>query len=138
MYLAYRFAPVVDGFKSVTSYHAGDGVWVEFDVLMDEKTQLHHSHDVAETLQYCCEGLGEVDRAFVTTDCEWMDVRTLCDCTNLNHRHFSGSYRTRLGRRAHLIEDHDRLIACSPDTSVSRGPGTVQYIERHPLLHSIA
>lgn len=68
MYLAYRFSPVVEGFKSVTAYHAGDGVWVEFDILLDEKTRLHRSHDVAETLQYCAEGLDEVDRAFVTTD----------------------------------------------------------------------
>lgn len=48
MYLAYRFSPVVEGFKSVTAYHAGDGVWVEFDVLMDEKTKLAKCHDVAE------------------------------------------------------------------------------------------
>lgn len=68
IYLAYRFAPVVAGFKNVTAYHAGDGVWVEFDVLLDEKTPLNKSHDIAETLQYCAEGLGEVDRAFVTTD----------------------------------------------------------------------
>ena len=68
MYLAYRFSPVVQGFKSVTAYHAGDGVWVEFDVLMEEKTKLGRAHDVAETLQYCAEGLGEVDRAFVTVD----------------------------------------------------------------------
>ncbi|KAH7017038.1 hypothetical protein EDB80DRAFT_704062 [Ilyonectria destructans] len=68
IYLAYRFAPIVTGFKNVTAYHAGDGVWVEFDVLLDEKTPLNRSHDIAETLQYCAEGLGEVDRAFVTTD----------------------------------------------------------------------
>ncbi|KAK7413765.1 hypothetical protein QQX98_007332 [Neonectria punicea] len=68
IYLAYRFAPVVAGFKNVTAYHAGDGVWVEFDVLLDEKTPLNQSHDIAETLQYCAEGLVEVDRAFVTTD----------------------------------------------------------------------
>jgi divalent metal cation (Fe/Co/Zn/Cd) transporter len=68
MYLAYRFSPVVEGFKSVTAYHAGDGVWVEFDILLDENTSLHRSHDIAETLQYCAEGLDEVDRAFVTTD----------------------------------------------------------------------
>ncbi|KAI1866781.1 uncharacterized protein JN550_007328 [Neoarthrinium moseri] len=68
MYLAYRFSPVVQGFKSVTGYHCGDGVWAEFDLLLDEKTSLHTSHDVAETLQYCAEGLNEVDRAFVTTD----------------------------------------------------------------------
>lgn len=68
MYLAYRFAPVVQGFKNVTAYHAGEGVWVEFDVLLDEQTRLNRSHDIAETLQYCAEGLDEVDRAFVTTD----------------------------------------------------------------------
>ncbi|MCJ1439186.1 hypothetical protein MMC27_008577 [Xylographa pallens] len=67
-YLAYRFSPVVDGFKSLTAYHAGDGVWVEYDVLLDEKTPLRRAHDIAETLQYCAEGLSEVDRAFVTTD----------------------------------------------------------------------
>lgn len=68
LYLAYRFAPVVDGIKSLTAYHAGDGIWVEYDLLFDEQTRLHRSHDVAETLQYCAEGLNEVDRAFVTTD----------------------------------------------------------------------
>ncbi|KAK7227695.1 hypothetical protein V2G26_015698 [Clonostachys chloroleuca] len=67
-YLAYRFCPVVEGFKSITAYHAGDGVWVEFDLLLDENTKLSRSHDIAETLQYCAEGLEEVDRAFVTTD----------------------------------------------------------------------
>lgn len=69
LYLAYRFSPVVAGFKSITSYHAGDGVWVEIDILMPEDTKLHRSHDISETLQYCCEGLNEVDRAFVTVDC---------------------------------------------------------------------
>ena len=68
LYLAYRFSPVVDGFKSLTAYHAGDGIWVEYDVLMSDQTRLHRSHDVAETLQYCAEGLDEVDRAFVTMD----------------------------------------------------------------------
>lgn len=67
-YLAYRFAPLVEGIKNITAYHAGDGVWAEFDILLDEQTRLNRSHDVSETLQYCAEGLAEVDRAFVTTD----------------------------------------------------------------------
>ncbi|KEY69272.1 hypothetical protein S7711_01723 [Stachybotrys chartarum IBT 7711] len=67
-YLAYRFSPVVEGIKSITAYHAGDGIWVEFDILLDGNTKLYRSHDVAETLQYCAEALGEVDRAFVSTD----------------------------------------------------------------------
>jgi len=68
MYLAWRFTPIVDGFKSISAYHAGDGVWCEVDLLLDEKTPLEHAHDVAETLQYCLEGLSEVDRAFVSVD----------------------------------------------------------------------
>ncbi|MCJ1353910.1 MAG: hypothetical protein MMC33_003897 [Icmadophila ericetorum] len=67
-YLAWRFSPVVDGFKSLKAYHAGDGVWAEMDVLFQEDTLLSKAHDVAETLQYCCEGLSEVDRAFVSVD----------------------------------------------------------------------
>ena len=70
MFMAWRFAPVVKAYKSVTAYHAGDGVWVEMDVLMAEEEKLGRAHDVAETLQYCLEGLSEVDRAFVTVDCE--------------------------------------------------------------------
>ncbi|KAL9107743.1 MAG: hypothetical protein Q9227_007365 [Pyrenula ochraceoflavens] len=70
-FLAFRFSPIVEGMKSIVAYHAGDGVWAEYDVLLDEKTTLHRSHDIAETLQYCAEGLVEVDRAFVTTDCEF-------------------------------------------------------------------
>ncbi|KAF1851043.1 uncharacterized protein K460DRAFT_273143 [Cucurbitaria berberidis CBS 394.84] len=68
MYMAYRFAPLVEGFKSIKCYHAGDGVCVEIDVLMPEEAPLRKCHDVAETLQYCLEGLDEVDRAFVTMD----------------------------------------------------------------------
>lgn len=71
IYLAYRFSNVVSGFKSVTAYHAGDGVWAEYDLLLDENTPLRRTHDIAETLQYCCEALTEVDRAFVTTDCKY-------------------------------------------------------------------
>ncbi|KAL9104104.1 MAG: hypothetical protein Q9163_000906 [Psora crenata] len=68
MYMAWRFAPLVDAYKCVTAYHAGDGVWVEMDVLMKEDERVGRAHDVAETLQYCLEGLREVDRAFVTID----------------------------------------------------------------------
>jgi len=67
-FLAWRFAPLVKGYKSISAYHAGDGVWVEVDILLDEKTHLEVAHDIAETLQYCCEGLPEVDRAFITCD----------------------------------------------------------------------
>ncbi|KAK6582788.1 hypothetical protein PZA11_005196 [Diplocarpon coronariae] len=67
-FLAWRFSPLVLGYKSITAYHAGDGIWVEIDILLDEKTSLEICHDIAETLQYCAEAVPEVDRAFVTYD----------------------------------------------------------------------
>ncbi|KPI45413.1 Metal tolerance protein 9 [Cyphellophora attinorum] len=45
-----------------------DGVWVEYDVLLDEKSPLRRTHDISETLQYCAEALEEVDRCFVSMD----------------------------------------------------------------------
>lgn len=68
MYLAFRFSPVVEGFKNVTAYHAGDSIWVEFDILLKDNTPLSRTHDIVETLQYCAEGLKEVDRCFVSAD----------------------------------------------------------------------
>ncbi|KAE9979288.1 hypothetical protein EG328_001011 [Venturia inaequalis] len=68
MFLIWRFHPVVEGFKSLKAYHAGDGVWVEVDILLHPHTKLMKAHDISETLQYCLEGLPEVDRAFVTVD----------------------------------------------------------------------
>ena len=59
---------MVDAYKTITAYHAGDGVWVELDIILDGDVRLSRAHDVAETLQYCLEGLREVDRAFVTVD----------------------------------------------------------------------
>ncbi|KAL9584722.1 MAG: hypothetical protein Q9203_004555 [Teloschistes exilis] len=57
MFLAWRFAPIVQSYKTITAYHAGDGVWVEIDVLLDPKTPLEQAHDIAETLQYCLEAI---------------------------------------------------------------------------------
>lgn len=39
-FLAYRFAPVLDGIKSITAYHAGDKLWTEYDLLLPEKMPL--------------------------------------------------------------------------------------------------
>lgn len=72
-YLAFRFSPLVSGIKSIKAYHMGDGVWAEFDILLDENVPLREVHDVSETLQYCCEALPEVDRAFVSVDCKYYD-----------------------------------------------------------------
>jgi divalent metal cation (Fe/Co/Zn/Cd) transporter len=95
-FMAYRFSPLVDGFKSIKAYHAGDGVCVEVDILMSEDAKLRNAHDVAETLQYCLEGLSEVDRAFVTVDCKYCVAMTTQDYQLLtNNRHVSRSNWTR-------------------------------------------
>ena len=105
-FLAYRFSPLVEGFKSITAYHAGDGVWAEYDILLDEKTPLRRAHDIAETLQYCCEGLNEVDRAFVTTDCE-------CDALlmSLCFDHFADFIRNRFEGRSYWPCDSLNMVS---------------------------
>ncbi|KAG0649382.1 Metal tolerance 9 [Hyphodiscus hymeniophilus] len=75
MYLAWRFSPVVDSYKSMTAYHAGDGIMVEVDITLDESTSLPRAHDVSQTMQYCFEGLAEVDRSFVTVDYSALGLR---------------------------------------------------------------
>lgn len=119
LYLAYRFSPVVDGFKSVTSYHAGDGIWVEYDILLNEETRLHRTHDIAETLQYCCEGLGEVDRAFVTTDCKYSLHHTFGDGSLTLYRHFPGTDWPRDRRRAYVIVSFERHLRAPRRTDAS-------------------
>jgi cation diffusion facilitator family transporter len=86
VYLAHRFAPVVSGVKNITSYHAGDGVWAEFDIVLEPDTRLHRAHDIAETLQYCAEGLPEVDRAFVSTDYDVIGPAGHAEDAERNHR----------------------------------------------------
>jgi hypothetical protein len=71
IFVAYRFESLVCGIKNVVAYHAGDGIWVEMDILLEPHEKLLRAHDIAETLQYCLEGLAEVDRAFVTVDCAY-------------------------------------------------------------------
>lgn len=95
MFMAYRFAPLVEGFKSLKCYHAGDGVCVEIDILMPSNAPLSKCHDVAETLQYCLEGLKEVDRAFVTLDCKSNDPIDFLDYLTDDCRYFARPYRAR-------------------------------------------
>ncbi|KAJ9296096.1 hypothetical protein DTO271G3_5671 [Paecilomyces variotii] len=68
IYLAWRFSPVIDSYKSMTAYYLGDGIIVEVEITLDERTPLPLAHDIAQTIQYCFEGLAEVDRSFVTVD----------------------------------------------------------------------
>lgn len=56
IYLAWRFSPVIDAYKSMTAYHVGDGIVVELEVALDEETPLAKAHDISQTMQYCFEG----------------------------------------------------------------------------------
>jgi cation diffusion facilitator family transporter len=111
LFMAYRFAPLVEGFKSMKCYHAGDGVCVEIDILMAENTPLSRCHDVAETLQYCLEGLKEVDRAFVTIDCEYSHLDSRNSETN-KCRYFTRPYRTCRLLRITSVLFHERAYIC--------------------------
>jgi divalent metal cation (Fe/Co/Zn/Cd) transporter len=80
VFVAYRFESLVNGFKNIQAYHAGDGVWAEVDILLNPEEKLMRAHDIAETLQYCLEGLNEVDRAFVSVDCKFAPCVTCIIC----------------------------------------------------------
>lgn len=63
-----RFAKTIRSIQGLQAYHAGDKLNVEVDIVLDEKTSLRDSHDLAESLQYVLESVPTVDRAFVHTD----------------------------------------------------------------------
>ncbi len=44
---SWRFDPVVDADKTITAYHAGDGVWVEVDGILDDAQGARCGGDVA-------------------------------------------------------------------------------------------
>lgn len=102
MYLAWRFSPVVDAYKSMTAYHVGDGIVVEVEIALDESTSLAKAHDISQTMQYCFEGnqlkfsfyiyirefhakhptgLAEIDRSFVTVDYSPLGLRGHAACS---------------------------------------------------------
>jgi cation diffusion facilitator family transporter len=122
LFMAYRFAPLVEGFKSMKCYHAGDGVCVEIDVLMREDEPLGRCHDVAETLQYCLEGLKEVDRAFVTIDCKSLPL------LHMLHLLTSCRYLTRSYRSCHV--QLICMITCRSSHFISEIWHSVAYLER--------
>ena len=68
LYLTMRFAGAIDSIQGLQAYHAGDGLNVEVDVVLEEGTRLRDSHDLGESLQYVLESVPGVDRAFVHLD----------------------------------------------------------------------
>jgi divalent metal cation (Fe/Co/Zn/Cd) transporter len=68
LYLTMRFAGKIQKITALRAWHAGDGVLVEVDVVMEEGMRLRDSHDLTESLQYVLESVPGVERAWVHAD----------------------------------------------------------------------
>ena len=68
LYLTMRFAKSVRRIQGLVSYHVGDKLYVEVDIVLDETMSLRDSHDLGESLQYVLESVPGVERAFVHAD----------------------------------------------------------------------
>lgn len=68
LYLGFRFAECIKYVTALNTYHAGDRITVEIDIILSESLKLKDSHDIAESLQYAIETLPFVERAFVHLD----------------------------------------------------------------------
>jgi divalent metal cation (Fe/Co/Zn/Cd) transporter len=76
-----RFAACIRWVQNLEAYHSGDRLNVEVDVVLDEMTTLHDSHDIGESLQYMLENVTNVDRAFVHLDYAEYNLPTHVDHT---------------------------------------------------------
>jgi len=81
LYLVMRFAACIRWIQNLEAYHSGDRLNVEVDVVLDESTSLHDSHDIGESLQYMLENVTNVDRAFVHLDYAEYNLPTHVDRT---------------------------------------------------------
>ena len=68
LYLTMRFAHAIQQIQNLQAYHAGDGLNVEVDIVLNQNMPLRDSHDLGESLQYVLESVPFVDRAFVHLD----------------------------------------------------------------------
>ncbi|KAJ3098790.1 hypothetical protein HDU96_010937 [Phlyctochytrium bullatum] len=62
--------PEVMQVDTVRAYHAGEGFFVEVDIVLPPEMPLYRAHDIGESLQIKLEDLKEVERAFVHLDYE--------------------------------------------------------------------
>ncbi len=68
LYLTMRFATAIQSIQNLQAYHAGDGLIVEVDLVLDERMELRDAHDLGESLQYLLESVPGVERGFVHLD----------------------------------------------------------------------
>ncbi|KAH7058523.1 hypothetical protein BKA57DRAFT_500369 [Linnemannia elongata] len=64
-YMTYRFSNMIQAIDTVRAYYAGDGLFVEIDIVLPPDTPLSQAHDLGESLQGALERLDNVERAFV-------------------------------------------------------------------------
>ncbi|KAG0051857.1 hypothetical protein BGZ83_003258 [Gryganskiella cystojenkinii] len=67
-YMTYRFSNAIQEIDTVRAYSAGDGLFVEIDIVLPPDTPLSQAHDLGESLQGALERLDSVERAFVHID----------------------------------------------------------------------
>ncbi|KAF9926652.1 hypothetical protein FBU30_003796 [Linnemannia zychae] len=67
-YITYRFSDMIQAIDTVRAYYAGDGLFVEIDIILPPDTPLSQAHDLGESLQSALERLDNVERAFVHID----------------------------------------------------------------------
>lgn len=67
-YMTYRFSNMIQAIDTVRAYYAGDGLFVEIDIVLPPDTPLSQAHDLGESLQGALERLDNVERAFVHID----------------------------------------------------------------------
>ncbi|KAG0374942.1 hypothetical protein BGX24_009731 [Mortierella sp. AD032] len=67
-YMTYRFSNTIQAIDTVRAYYAGDGLFVEIDIVLPPDTPLSQAHDLGESLQGALERLDNVERAFVHID----------------------------------------------------------------------
>lgn len=66
--MTYRFSNTIQAIDTVRAYYAGDGLFVEIDIVLPPDTPLSQAHDLGESLQGALERLHNVERAFVHID----------------------------------------------------------------------
>ncbi|CDK27091.1 unnamed protein product [Kuraishia capsulata CBS 1993] len=68
LYCCMRFATSIQKITALQTYHVGDNINVEVDLVMNLDLNMRDCHDIGETLQYAIETLPGVERCFVHID----------------------------------------------------------------------
>ena len=71
-FAAFNHDPLVVKIDTVRAFHFGEQLLVEVHLVLPPEMPLRVAHDIGESLELRLEQLGEVQRAFVHLDYEWL------------------------------------------------------------------